>query len=104
VAGLAASGIDLEIQSLLDNDYLQRSFSGSRLSLRGLLAAYLRRIRALRQADCFDLAIVHSELLPFLPGWLGRQLLQIPFIYDCYKAFFLKYRTGSTPVPWIQIE
>ena len=92
--GLAAVGIDLQIQSLLDNAYLQRSFSGQRPSLRALLAAYGRRLQALRQAGRFDLAIVHCELLPFLPGWLERQLLQIPFIYDCDDAFFLKYRSG----------
>lgn len=91
--GLAASGIDLQIQSLLDDAYLQRSFSGRRPSLRGLLRAYGRRLQALRQADPFDLAIVHCELLPFLPGWLERHLLTIPFIYDCDDAFFLKYRT-----------
>lgn len=93
-SGLAAVGIDLQIQSLLDNAYLQRSFSGRSPSLRGLLAAYGRRLQALRQADRFDLAIVHCELLPFLPGWLERQLLQIPFLYDCDDAFFLKYRSG----------
>jgi glycosyltransferase involved in cell wall biosynthesis len=92
--GLAAAGIDLQIQSLLDDAYLQRSFSGIRPSLRGLLAAYGRRIQALRQADRFDLAIVHCELLPYLPGWLERLLLQIPFVYDCDDAFFLKYRSG----------
>jgi len=92
--GLAASGIDLQIQSLLDDDYLQRSFSGGRPSLRALLAAYGRRVQALRQADRFDLVIVYCELLPFVPGWLERQLLQIPFFYDCDDAFFLKYRSG----------
>ncbi len=92
--GLAAAGIDLQIQSLLDNVYLQRSFSGRRPSLQALLTAYCRRLQALREADPFDLAIVYAELLPFLPGWLERQLLQIPFLYDCDDAFFLKYRSG----------
>ncbi len=92
--GLAAAGIDLQIQSLFDDAYLQRSFSGRRPSLRGLLAAYGRRLQALRQADRFDLAIVYGDLLPFLPGWLERMLLQIPFLYDCDDAFFLKYRSG----------
>ena len=92
--GLAAAGIELQIQTLLNDAYLQRSFSGRRPSIRGLLAAYSRRLQDLRQADRFDLAIVYAEQLPFLPGWLERQLLQIPFIYDCDDAFFLKYRSG----------
>ena len=96
--GLAAAGIDLQIQSLLDDAYLQRSFSGGRPSLRGLFATYGRRLQALRHRDRFHLAIVHCELLPFLPGWLERHLLQIPFTYDCDDAFFLKYRSGRMRV------
>jgi glycosyltransferase involved in cell wall biosynthesis len=92
--GLIDAGIDLQIHSLLDDAYLQRTFSGDRPSLRALIAAYGRRLQALRHDDSFDLAIVYAELLPFLPGWLERQLLNIPFIYDCDDAFFLKYRSG----------
>jgi len=92
--GLAAAGIDLQIQSLLDDAYLHRTFSGARPSLRGLLAAYGRRIRAIRHSNYFDLAIVYGDLLPFLPSWVECQLLQIPFVYDCDDAFYLKYRSG----------
>ena len=94
VPGLATFGIDLQIQSMLDDDYLQRSFSGRPPSLSGVLTAYVRRVKTLCQADRFDLAFVHCELLPFLPGWLERRIIQIPFIYDCDDAFFLKYRAG----------
>ena len=92
--GLAEAGIHLQIHSLLDNGYLQRSFTGRRPSMRDLLAAYGRRLQILHQADRFDLAIVYAELLPFLPGWLERLLLEIPFIYDFDDAFHLKYRSG----------
>jgi len=92
--GLLSAGINLQIQSLLDDAYLQRSFSGRRPSLRRLLDAYGRRLHSLRHSDPFDLAIVYAELLPFLPGWLERLLLELPFIYDYDDAFFLKYRSG----------
>ncbi len=96
--GLAAAGIDLHIQSLLDNNYLQRSFSGQRLSLRDLFAAYVRRIYALNNAYQFDLAIVYGDLLPFLPWWFEKRLLKIPFIYDFDDAFYLKYRNARLPM------
>ena len=89
---MATAGIELQIQSLLDDAYLQRSFNGDRPSLRALIAAYGRRILALRHANRFDLAIVYGDLLPYLPSFIERKLLQIPFIYDCDDAFFLKYR------------
>ena len=93
-AGLASHGIQLEIQSLLDDAYLQRRFAGGRASLLALLAAYGRRLRVLWRAKRFDLVIVYGELLPLLPGWLDRWLLQVPFLYDCDDAFHLKYRHG----------
>ena len=92
--GLLSLGIDLQIQSLLDDAYLQRSFSGRRASLRSLFAAYVRRVQILCQTDQYDLAIVYGDLLPYLPSWLECRLLRIPFIYDCDDAFFLKYSTG----------
>lgn len=92
--GLWGAGIELQIDSLLDDAYLQRSFSGRRISLRRLVLAYGRRIRALHQLVNFDLAIVYGDLLPFFSSCLEHQLLKIPFIYDCDDAFFLKYRSG----------
>jgi glycosyltransferase involved in cell wall biosynthesis len=99
-AGLAVSGILLEIQSLLGDAYLLRSLAGKKPLLRELIAAYGQRVLALQQVRAFDLAIVHCELLPFLPGWVERQLLRIPFIYDCDDAFYLKYRQGR--LRWLQ--
>jgi len=94
VDGLDHARIHLQIQSLLNNSYLRRSFSGGRPSIRNLLDAYVRRIQVLRQENFFDLAIIYAELLPFLPARFECLLLQIPFLYDFDDAFFLKYRSG----------
>lgn len=94
-SGLACAGIDLTIQSLLDDNYLRRRFAGRPLSFVSLIAAYVNRIQSLRNLEHFDLVIVYGELLPFVPGWLERRMLRIPFIYDFDDAFFLKYKFGS---------
>jgi glycosyltransferase involved in cell wall biosynthesis len=98
--GLAAQGIELQIQSLLDDDYIHRRFAGGRPSLRGLIAAYGQRLKVLRRGVPADLAIVYGELLPFLPAFLENHLLNIPYIYDCDDAFYLKYRGGR--LRWLQ--
>ncbi|WP_341885272.1 glycosyltransferase [Synechococcus sp. UW140] len=97
-AGLAAKGIELHIQSLLGDAYLQRSFSGRRPSIRQLHYDYCQRMHALRSAPNFDLVILSSELLPLLPAWLEHRLLRIPYIYDFDDAFFLKYKSGRLRV------
>jgi glycosyltransferase involved in cell wall biosynthesis len=48
----------------------------------------------MQSAKQFDLVIVYGELLPLWPGWLERWVLQVPFLYDCDDAFYLKYRQG----------
>lgn len=92
---LLQHGIHLEIYSLLDNPYLLRSFRGRPPSLLALFNSYVRRINQLARSHCFDLAIVHCELFPFLPSWFELSMLKLPYIYDLDDAFYLKYRTGS---------
>ena len=94
VGGLAAAGIELEIQSLLDNRYLHSRFQGHRSPLGDLLGMAIDRLRALLRKGAFDAAIVHCELFPLMPGWLESALLSMPYIYDFDDAFYLRYRSG----------
>jgi glycosyltransferase involved in cell wall biosynthesis len=93
--GLALAGIDLKVQSLLGNDYLRSRFLGGALSISTLLNAGLNRVGLLISREKFDLAVVHCELFPFLPWWLERMALRIPFIYDFDDAFYLRYQSGN---------
>ena len=43
----------------------------------------------------YDVAIVQAELMPFMPNWIEKKLLRIPYIYDMDDAFFLKYKVGK---------
>ena len=94
VPGLAQAGIDLQIQSLLDDEYLIHRFADRPVHWNSVLQSALQRLRLLISKDDFSGAILHCELYPLLPGSLERLLLPKPYIYDFDDAFFLKYRQG----------
>ena len=94
VPGLATQGIDLQICHLLGDDYLRQRFSGGALPIGSVLNAALARLADLWRQGEYDLAMLHCELFPLMPGWMERALLRIPYIYDFDDAFYLKYRTG----------
>jgi len=94
VEGLQQSGIQLEIQSLLNNDYLQRRFSNQSISLSKITSQFATRIYSLASSTKYSGLVVQGELLPFFPAWIELKFLIRPYIYDFDDAFFLKYREG----------
>lgn len=98
VPGLRREGIDLQVSSLLGDDYLQKRFGGGRLPWVSMLEAGIKRVRGLRARD-HDVAMLHCELFPLMPGMLECQLLRdVPYVYDFDDAFYLKYRHGRLGV------
>ena len=93
ISGLRQNGIELEVATLLDDDYIRRTFRGKSYSLHGIFKAYLERAALLFSQNRYDIAILHLELFPFLPGFIESRLLRIPYIYDFDDAFFLKYKS-----------
>ena len=91
---LLNDGIKLEVHSLLDNDYLNKKFSNSQISIINIISAYYSRIKFLSSIDHADLLIIHCELFPFFPHWVEKLLIRFPYIYDFDDAFFLKYKNG----------
>lgn len=94
VHGLARLGIDLQICHLLGDDYLRRRFGGGALPLAAMLHAGLARFADLWHQHEYDVAMLHCELFPLLPGWMERALIRKPYVYDFDDAFYLKYRSG----------
>ena len=94
VPGLATQGIDLQICHLLGDDYLRQRFDGGSLPVAAMLRAGLARFADLSRQGGYDVAMLHCELFPLLPGWVERALLRKPYIYDFDDAFYLKYRSG----------
>lgn len=95
VPGLAEHGIDLQVRSLLGDEYLRRRFGSGALPWAAIAWAGWERLGDLKERR-YDLAMLHCELFPLMPGWLERMLLGArPYIYDFDDAFYLKYRRGA---------
>ncbi|MGE0873765.1 MAG: glycosyltransferase family 4 protein [Burkholderiales bacterium] len=94
VPGLALEGIDLQVRSLLGDEYLRRRFAGGSLPWLDLVVDAWGRCADLWRGARFDAAMLHCELFPLMPGGLERGLLPKPYIYDFDDAFYLKYRKG----------
>ena len=92
IPGLAEHGIELEVEPLLGDGYVQALYAGQRYALSSTIADYIRRLSLLARQGHYDVAMIHVELFPFLPGWIESRLIRIPYIYDFDDAFFLKYR------------
>jgi len=92
---LSDHGYNLNIQSLLDDSYLDRAFNGLSPSILHIILCYLRRIYYLLTNRSYSLIIVYGEVFPFLPAFIERLLLPCSYIYDLDDAFFLKYRANS---------
>lgn len=90
--GLRQNGIELEVKALLGNDFVQRTFAGETYPRLKLIKKYLDRGALLFGQRGYDLAILHVELFPLLPGLIKSRLITIPYIYDFDDAFFLKYK------------
>lgn len=92
--GFASVGIDLQVSSLLGDDYLRSKFNGGMPPITTMLEAGLTRLSVLSRKTKYDLAILYCELFPLMPGWLERWLMRVPYVYDFDDAFYLRYRKG----------
>jgi glycosyltransferase involved in cell wall biosynthesis len=86
--------IILQIEPLLDNDYLKNMFDGGRISIYKIVISYFKRIITLLKILDYDLVIIHCELFPFFPAFMEKLFLRKPYIYDFDDAWFLRYQNS----------
>ena len=87
---LEVAGFAIDLQPLLDDDYVRTLASGAAYSKRSLVKAYIERLQRIMTATHYDLLWVYAELFPFLPGAFERLAVRAgkPIIYDFDDAFF----------------
>lgn len=91
---LAKHDINLQVYSLLNNDYLNYKFEQRSLPIKSLLRSVFARFNELIKQHKYQCIIVSSELFPLMPSLIERRLIRIPYIYDFDDAFYLKYKSN----------
>jgi glycosyltransferase involved in cell wall biosynthesis len=95
---LARRGIELELSPLFDDAYLRERFGSGAQRAEHVGRAIARRLRAMLEVRRHDLAIVHYELIPFLPAPVERALLAgVPYVHDFDDAIFHTYDEHRRP-------
>ena len=90
---LTEQGFDIQVETLLDDDYLQGLYTQRSLSRTRIARSYVKRLWLLRKSRQFDLIWTHIEALPFVPGWLESMLMPsgVPYVVDYDDAMFHRY-------------
>lgn len=89
---LAEAGVQVSIQTLLDDAMLAGRYRHGSYSLGSTLRSYGRRIAALRAREQFDLLWIEKEALPMWPLWAEATLLRgVPYVLDYDDAVFHNY-------------
>jgi glycosyltransferase involved in cell wall biosynthesis len=92
VPGLEQAGFKVTVAPLLENDYLERLYSGASESPPAMLKNYWRRLRHLFTARRYDLIWIEKEALPWLPASVERAFFRgRPLVIDFDDAWYLRY-------------
>ena len=90
---LEAAGFRTTVSPFFDDAYLRTLYGQGKRSSPAVVAAYVRRARALSELGAYDVVWVEKELFPFLPApfesWLRRA--HIPYAVDYDDATFHTY-------------
>jgi glycosyltransferase involved in cell wall biosynthesis len=91
---LKAQGITVTEAPLLDDNYLRTLYAeGKRTAGSYFLKVYSERLRYLLKTATYDLVWIHTEALPWLPGWIEQFLLgqRTPYVAEYDDAWFHRY-------------
>jgi glycosyltransferase involved in cell wall biosynthesis len=88
---LKSQDFDITVAPLLDNEYVTGINRGNR-NFANVLIRYFQRLGKLIGDRDYDLLWIEKEILPYVPEWLERILIQnIPYAVDYDDAQFHTY-------------
>ncbi len=90
---LDRAGIEVTVAPFFDDGYLGHLYSAGKRRFKDVLAAYLRRVRAVLGAGRYSAAWIEKEVFPFLPAGFENlpARIGIPYVVDYDDAIFHTY-------------
>lgn len=94
-----AGGIDVHVDCLFDDSYLDKLYSEDSRSYLDIIKAYWRRFLFLLRKPKSETRVVYMELFPYLPFFLEKLFLRKQsYILDFDDAFYLNYKKSGNPL------
>ncbi len=98
--GLKSAGINVQIQSLFDDEYLKVLYTQKTRKPLQVMWRYLVRLYHVLTIHSVDIVWLEYELFPYLPAWFEKWLAirGIAIVVDYDDAVFHNYDLASHPV------
>ena len=96
---LEAHGFEIEVHSLLDDQYVRRLNSGNRQSAGRIASAYIARASRIVLRRRWDLVWIEREAFPWVPASLELAWLrqcEVPYVLEMDDAVYLRYSDHSS--------
>jgi glycosyltransferase involved in cell wall biosynthesis len=95
---LQSQGFDITLAPLFDNQYVANVNVGKR-KISNVLPLYFQRLWQSLTYQQYDLLWIEKELLPYLPAWIEKIVVQnIPYVVDYDDAQFHGYDQSKVPL------
>ena len=99
---LRSRHVEVQVEPLLDDEYIRRLYAGQRTSIFAVSLAYINRLAWLARSGSFDLLWIEKELLPWLPAWAeGRPSRPCPLSQSriCKRPAFRETHNSARLAP-----
>jgi glycosyltransferase involved in cell wall biosynthesis len=96
---LGQRGLHIDVNYLLDDNYVQRLYQGQRVVVSDVLRSYVKRLQRMTGPARHDVLWIEKEAFPWIPRAFESTLLnRVPYILDFDDAWFHRYDMHANPL------
>ena len=96
---LRRRGLDIDVNYLLDDNYVERLYRGQRVVVSDVLRSYVNRLQRMTRPPRHDVLWIEKEAFPWIPRAFESALLnRVPYILDLDDAWFHRYDMHANPL------